>query len=231
MNDKTRLDLILLPGLDGTGLLFRPFLDALSGDVRAKVIAYPAQIMSLEEHARYVTERLPDGDFVLLAESFSSLVALSLLAKPPASLRGLIFCAGFAEPPRPWLLRLACRLPRAGFAMRATPDFLLRRYCLGPAAPDERVALLREALQAVPPDVLAHRLRIISEARTFRTGIPIPCAYIQGSRDPGTSRRCLMVCPALPRARACRRGRPPFSLTDKTAAMRSLGDRETGVLQ
>jgi hypothetical protein len=36
-----RLNLVLLPGLDGTGLLFQPLLEALASRVRSKIIAYP----------------------------------------------------------------------------------------------------------------------------------------------------------------------------------------------
>lgn len=35
------MNLILLPGMDGTGLLFEPLLEALPGWLEPKVIAYP----------------------------------------------------------------------------------------------------------------------------------------------------------------------------------------------
>ena len=82
MTAKKSLTLVLLPGLDGTGLLFEPLLAALPSSIRTQVVAYPPdQSLSLAEYAALVRKLLPKGDVVLLAESFSGLVALSLLVE------------------------------------------------------------------------------------------------------------------------------------------------------
>jgi pimeloyl-ACP methyl ester carboxylesterase len=92
---------VLLPGLDGTGLLFQPLLEALATSVRSKVIVYPqSESLSLPELARLVVKQLPPGQSVVLAESFSGLVALTLLTEVATRIRGVIFVGAFAEPPR-----------------------------------------------------------------------------------------------------------------------------------
>lgn len=177
--------LILLPGLDGTGILFRPLLAALPKDIQSKVIAYPPdQAISLAEHAQLVARQLPREDVVLLAESFSGLVALVLLAESSARIKGVIFVASFAEPPRPLLLRFAPLVPWAGSAMRLAPAFLLRQFCLGRGASVRELALLREALAAVSPRVLSHRLKLISKHQALeKAHFQVPCYYLQAGRD------------------------------------------------
>lgn len=182
----------MLPGLDGTGLLFRPLQKALPPDIHCKVIAYPPdEQLHLSELAALVARQLPDTKAVLLAESFSGLVALKLLASARDRLRGLILVGAFAEPPRPLLLRLSPLVSCAGRLMQSAPAFLIRQYCLGTAATDADIQGLRGSLSAVAPAVLAQRLRLIGTRESFgQDGFGIPCIYIQASEDrlvPATS--------------------------------------------
>lgn len=182
MNDP---NLILLPGLDGTGMLFRPLLAALPAEIRPKVIAYPAdRVLSLAEHAEFVARHLPREDVVVLAESFSGLVALSLLAMKKPRIKRVLFVASFAEPPRPFLLSFAPLLRWAGPAMRMAPAFLLRQFCLGSSANVQQLGLLRQALGAVSPEVLAHRLGLVGARHAFaQAQFKVPCHYLQASQD------------------------------------------------
>ena len=64
--------LILLPGLDGTGLVFEPLLKHLPATIEPVFVRYPGDTpMSFQEHIDFAGARLPDDKpFVLLAESF-----------------------------------------------------------------------------------------------------------------------------------------------------------------
>ena len=175
--------LVLLPGLDGTGLLFRPLVAALSGE--PKVVSYPNdKALSLDEHARWVIRQLPRDKAMLLAESFSGLVALRVLQEAPARIAAVIFVGAFAEPPRPLLLRLAPLVSRAGPLMRNAPAFLLRQFCLGRDATVAQLNFLREALAAMPPQVLANRLALIGARHSWgKAKFGVPCLYLQASGD------------------------------------------------
>lgn len=177
--------LVLLPGLDGTGLLFEPLLAVLPSHIRTHVVSYPPdQPLSLAEYAALVRKHLPKGDVVLLAESFSGLVALSLLVEGVASIKAVIFVAAFAEPPRPYLLRLAPLIPHAGSVLRSAPAFLLRQFCLGRFASSQQLAAVRRALAMVTPDVLSHRLSLVAARRSiFNQRFSVPCHYVQASED------------------------------------------------
>jgi pimeloyl-ACP methyl ester carboxylesterase len=174
-----------MPGLDGTGLLFRPLLTELAGEVQAKVIPYPGdQTLGLADLAALVLRQLPRDKPILVAESFSGLVALTLLASGAARLGGVIFAGAFAESPRPLLLRLAPLVSRAPGLMRGAPAFLLRQFCLGPDAAADDLKLLREALAAVSPAVLAHRLSLIGARQSFGKGVfDVPCYYLRATGD------------------------------------------------
>jgi pimeloyl-[acyl-carrier protein] methyl ester esterase len=177
--------LALLPGLDGTGLLFRPLLRALHGELDARVIAYPGdRTLDLTELGGLVLRQLPPGKAILVAESFSGLVALSLLASSSARIAGVVFVGAFAEPPRPLLLRLAPLVCRSPALMRSAPSFLLRQYCLGSAAGADDLKLLRDALAAVSPAVLAQRLRLVGTRHSFgKTKFEVPCHYLRATED------------------------------------------------
>jgi pimeloyl-[acyl-carrier protein] methyl ester esterase len=177
-------DLVLLPGLDGTGLLFRRLLSALPNELQAKVVSYPNQALDLEQLAAHVLRQLPAQRVVLLAESFSGLVALTLLANAAARIRAVIFVGAFAEPPRPFLLRLAPLASQAGGWVRSIPSFFLRRYCLGPEANAEQLNELRQAIGAVAPDVLAQRLALIAKRHSFGPlSSGVPAYYLKASTD------------------------------------------------
>ena len=72
--------LVLLPGLDGTGLLFEPLLRALPKEIEATVIRYPGdQRLSYDELLEFLRDQLPrDTPFILLGESFSGPLAIRL---------------------------------------------------------------------------------------------------------------------------------------------------------
>jgi pimeloyl-ACP methyl ester carboxylesterase len=179
------LNLVLLPGLDGTGLLFRPLLAALPSDIRPKVIAYPtSDALTLAELASLVVRQLPADGTVLLAESFSGLVALTLLMNAQTRVRGVIFVAAFAEPPRPFLLRLAPLVSRSAGLMRVAPAFLLRQYCLGKNATASDLKMLREAIAGVSPEVLGQRFRLVATRHSFaKLRSDVPGYYIRASGD------------------------------------------------
>lgn len=122
--------LVLLPGMDGTGDLFAPFLAALDPDLKVQVIRYPHDpALEYIDLAEFVKSALPDGPFVLLGESFSGPVAISVAASSPRGLRGLILCCTFVRNPRPlfgWMRGMGDAL-----SMLPRPHGMLSRILLG----------------------------------------------------------------------------------------------------
>jgi pimeloyl-ACP methyl ester carboxylesterase len=177
--------LVLLPGLDGTGLLFGPLLEALPPDIDATVVSYPAEVfLPRRDLADLVAEELSrGGDTVILAESYSGLICLELLQRRLSEIRGVIFVACFASPPRPLLIRLLRLLPLVPLLHCPPPSWLVEWFCLGPGADSARLRLLRHALSKVRPSVLAERLKDLGEAASWTGRIDLPACYLQAAAD------------------------------------------------
>jgi pimeloyl-ACP methyl ester carboxylesterase len=177
--------LLLLPGLDGTGLVFEPLLKHLPDEIDAQVVRYPAnRIMSFQEHVAFARKQLPKKKpFVLLAESFSGPVCLQLLTEPPKNLIGVIFVATFAHHPSPFLLDASRFLPQGLLLKLFSTTLFSRFFCLGGASSDA-VNIFHEALASVKLKVLSQRLQILSELPPPPdTTFSEPCLYLQASND------------------------------------------------
>src|SRR5687768_4116314 len=95
---------ILLPGLDGTGDLFAPFVAAAPSGFPVQCVRLPDDSQrSYEELAEWVCARLPAEPVALIAESFSGPLAV-LIADRCARVAAVVLCASFVKPPWPGLL-------------------------------------------------------------------------------------------------------------------------------
>lgn len=175
----------MLPGFDGTGLVFEPLLKHLPATIEPVIVRYPGdKPMSLQGHIDFARARLPEEKpFVLLAESFSGPIGLQMLADPPANLIGVVFVATFARYPKPFLLDLARHLPQGPLVKLFATTLLCRFFCLG-SADCEAVALFQKALTSVDLAVLSQRLQILAELPPPpATSYSGPCLYLQAGRD------------------------------------------------
>jgi pimeloyl-ACP methyl ester carboxylesterase len=176
--------LILMPGLDGTGLLFERFVSALPRDVRTLVIEYPRGAEPLEEYAAVVAAKLPAGRVVLVAESFSGIVALCLLRKHQVLAERVIFVASFGSAPRRYLKTLLPFFPAVAWLTPLIPSVAWRFYCLGAAATQGDIAWLKGVLACVNPSVVAHRLKLVASAKMEEAQrIGVPAHYLQAEGD------------------------------------------------
>jgi pimeloyl-ACP methyl ester carboxylesterase len=183
--------LVMLPGLDGTGMVFEPLLSQLPENIDARVVRYPAdEPISLQEHVDIARQSLPKGrPFVLLAESFSGPIGLQLLAEPPTNLIGVVFVATFARYPSPFLLDASQYLPQGLLLKLFSTAPLCRLFCLG-RAPGEALKIFQKALRSVSLGVLTRRLKILTELPPPpETNFSGPCLYLQASKDRMVSSR------------------------------------------
>ncbi|HLA70843.1 MAG TPA: DUF3658 domain-containing protein [Steroidobacteraceae bacterium] len=176
--------LVLLPGLDGTGELFAPFIEALGG-FPAQIIAYPPdRAMGYAEHEAYARSQLPrEDDYVLLAESFSGPIGIAIAATAPPGLKALILCATFAANPLPVFgpfSRLLGALPAA----RVPPQLAAPWLYGGRATPELRRAH-GEAMARVAPAVINARAAAILKVdqRALLRRITIPIMYLRAAKD------------------------------------------------
>jgi pimeloyl-ACP methyl ester carboxylesterase len=196
--------LVLLPGLDGTGILFRPLLQHLPPTLRPIVVHYPPdEPKDYNALLPLVLESFPkDGPFFLLAESFSGPLAVMAAAACPKGLLGVILCASFVRNPlwlRPrWLRFLVHPLAFRFFHVLSPIKTLLAGYSTG-----ELRALLGEALAPVQPRVLACRAKAILtvDVRDQLESCSVPILYLLGRDDRVVPRQNLRdVLAARPRS-------------------------------
>lgn len=177
--------LVLLPGMDGTGDLFAPLLAALEGRFQTIVVQYPqSDALDYAQLLPYVRASLPDGrPFVLVAESFSGPLAISLASERPEGLRGLVLCASFARNPRAaltWASRFLRALPLSRGARRMAVLVALGRW----DDPALRARLDRTVAR-IPPAVLRTRLRAVLhvDVTPELARVSVPILYLQASND------------------------------------------------
>ncbi len=176
--------LVLMPGLDGTGLLFERFVSALPPNIGTHIIEYPNCIAPLEEYAALVAEGLPAGRVVLLAESFSGIVALYLLRNHNVSVKSVILVGSFGSAPRRFLKVLRPLFPLLARSIPLIPIAAWRFLCLGTAASVADIAWLKGALAQVNPSVVAHRLELVASAKLpDGPRIVVPAYYLQAEGD------------------------------------------------
>ena len=178
--------LLVLPGLDGTATLHAAFIDAVSAAFdRVTVISYPPdQLLDYTELEALVRTKLPTVErFVLLGESFSGPIALSIAACPPSNLAGVVLSTTFAESPNA-LLSPFSSLTRLA-PVRSFPVPLLSWLLLGRWTTPQLEAALQSALQAVRPAVLRFRAAtaLRANALTHCRSISLPALYLQATHD------------------------------------------------
>ncbi|MCL2523002.1 MAG: lysophospholipase [Betaproteobacteria bacterium] len=186
--------LVLLPGMDGTGELFSPFADAV--EAKTRIVRYPASPpLAYAELEAFAAAELPaDEPYVLLGESFSGPIALSIAAKQPPQLRGIVLCCSFARNPRPipaLLSGLVNRLPDR------PPVGLLLWFLAGRfATPELRQALTR-ALAKIPPATLRARMAAVLGINvvSLPPSLSVPLLYLRAVEDrvvPATASRLIL---------------------------------------
>jgi pimeloyl-[acyl-carrier protein] methyl ester esterase len=187
--------LVCLPGLDGTGQLFADFLAALPKSFTARVVAYPTEeSLSYSELLSLVSAAVPKVEpFVLLAESFSTPIALKYAASNPSNLEAVIISTGFAFKPIGGWSRLANAIAQPWFFKLGTPRWLLEYALIGPAAPPALIHRFRQVLRLVSPAVLSGRVKeaLIYDSRSELARITAPILYVQAERDRVLSKSCV----------------------------------------
>jgi pimeloyl-[acyl-carrier protein] methyl ester esterase len=175
---------VLLPGLDGTGEQFAPLLQALGSDVSTVVARYPESPADYESHRRVASTFLPrDRPYVILGESFSGPIAISLASNYPPGLIGCILCASFLVSPSPFL-RLALPLLSLMPPQRV-PSSIADFLVLGRFATPALRRMQSDARRGISPDTMAARLKavaLVDVSEAFHA-LNLPTLYLRATED------------------------------------------------
>lgn len=188
---------VLLPGLDGTGALFAPFIAVAPSGCRLQPLKLPdTRGLSYSDLADWVHANLPEGRVVLLAESFSGPLAV-LVAARCARVVGVVLSTTFLEPPLSGVLSIVAKsLPGLAWK-RPPPELLLRAFLTG--GDSALASAVRQAMRRVSGDVVAERVAAVSGVNVsdeFR-GLGCPVLCLHAGRDRLVSARSIARMRAL----------------------------------
>lgn len=179
------MTLVLLPGMDGTGTLFESFVAALGSRFNVKIVRYPTtEPMGYSELEDVARAALPtEGPFVILGESFSGPIAVSLAASCSSQLKGIVLCCSFVRNPRPHFSSLR---PFIGLLpVSIAPKAALGYFLLGSFATDSLRTALSQVIAQISPSVFRARLKAVLTVNVSEklAALAVPVLYLRASRD------------------------------------------------
>ncbi len=171
------MKLVLLPGLHGTTDLFDVFVDAAPAGWELAPLALP-QIAAYDELVRAMRPVIEaQGRCMLLAESFSGPLGLHL-ADCCANVDGLVLASSFTRAPRWRWLRIFAVAPLFSFPR---PRSSIRLLLCGRDADDALVNRIRALARALPPKLIAARVREALRIQPLRSSKPL--LFLRGTKD------------------------------------------------
>jgi len=183
----SKYHLVLLPGLDGTGKLFEPFIKQFHDSSRITVVTYPVnRHIPFSKLADYIIPLLPKNKpLAILGESYSGPIVLSLAASNNLDIQCIILVATFAKYPDSFLKTISKWLPLSLLLRLPIPDFLIKYFCFAEATTAALSSMLRESVRANMPRVLAQRAHdgATIDVTQQLSNISTPCLYIAASKD------------------------------------------------
>lgn len=180
--------------MDGTGVLFEPFIRELPQSYRHRVVAYPAdRPRGYAQLLELIAGEVEDSRAtILIAESFSGPLALWHAVAHPEKVRAVVLCASFVRrPPLAWLYWLAWpAFLRIGIRASLVRFALLDRPC-----PEALVQMVVDAVRQIGPQVLVCRLKQLWELDCTETlrACPAPVLYLRAEQDCLIGRSCAQV--------------------------------------
>jgi pimeloyl-[acyl-carrier protein] methyl ester esterase len=178
---------VLLPGMDGTGRLFRWFVKHLPADAEAKVVCYPPDVhLSYEDLANRVFRELPpEKPYIIVAESYSGPVAVLLTTRAGPNLQAIVLVASFVRSSSSRVGGWIAQLVKPSLFRLRPPRWLLRFLMLNSMASGEVLAELEEAIASVRPEVLAGRFQnsLRVDVAQKLAQCPVRVAYLSAHKD------------------------------------------------
>jgi pimeloyl-ACP methyl ester carboxylesterase len=175
-------EIVLLPGLDGTGELFERVAPLLARDLTVKVVRYPNDpSLGYAGYAALVRNEIGSRQVFLLGESFSGPVAIQVASRLGKQINGVVLAATFVRSPWPgWLLRRAARVDP-----QATPTKIRDAILMGPYGDAQLVEKVDDIVRKLSRPVRAARLRAVAEVdvRQEFAALSCPILVLHGRGD------------------------------------------------
>jgi pimeloyl-ACP methyl ester carboxylesterase len=179
----------------GTVGLFSDFAAALPDGVAVQAVEYPNDIsLSYAELLELVRSSVPASEpYLIVAESFSTPLAIQFAATHSRNLIGLVLSAGFATSPVRGVLRWLTPFLAPLLAYLPVNELAARLMTLSSTAPEPVLRRVGAAIASVKPRVLMDRVQAVETCDVRedlrRVGVPVLC--MQARYDQMVNAACL----------------------------------------
>jgi pimeloyl-ACP methyl ester carboxylesterase len=175
-------EIVLLPGLDGTGDLFDALAACLASDFTVKVVRYPNDAsLGYAGYVELARNAVGTREVFLLGESFSGPIAVLVATQLGRQIKGLMLAATFLKNPWPgWLIRRASRTDP-----ETTPKKIRDAILMGSYGDDELRKKVDRIVRDLSRPVREARLRAIAEVdvRDNFAKLDCPVLALHGRED------------------------------------------------
>ncbi|MFT3730049.1 MAG: alpha/beta hydrolase [Hyphomicrobium sp.] len=175
-------EIVLLPGLDGTGDLFDRLAERLAPELAVKVVRYPQDpSLGYAGYAEIVRKEIGSRNVYLLGESFSGPVAIRVATQLRRQVKGIVLAATFVKNPWPsWFIRHAARVDP-----QSTPANIRDAILMGPFGDPELAGKVDQIVRSLSRPVRAARLRAIAgvDVRDDFARLSCPILVLHGRGD------------------------------------------------
>ena len=182
--------LVLVPGIDGTGLLFYRQIPTLSRSFDVTTTRHRDDARSMDELVvdldRAITAAAPDRRVTLLGESFGGALTLSYALARPERVERIVILNSFAH------FGSQARLWLGYHLLRATPWGMMRlarqlnaRRMHSPHTDGDEIRRFHDLMRATTREGYLSRLRILRDydVRDQLPSLRMPALYLAADRD------------------------------------------------
>lgn len=181
------IKILLISGLDGTGLLFEPFIQLLGDSVEATVVNLNDE--SYELLVDDIVAKMRGSKYILLAESFGEQIAYEVAKRVPNQVDRVIIAASFLSRPT-WLTSLRRCLPLRLIKTQAFPGKLVNKMAFGNCASKVLITSFYAALNEIDNEIIRQRLELVNLLKFELQKVAVPCTYVAAKSDYLISKNC-----------------------------------------
>ena len=181
----------MLPGLDGTGLMFEPFLQQHDSDYEWCIeVLFSGQDKSMDDQVNHIESHYHGQSIYLLAESYSGRIAYELLIRKKLTVKAVIFVASFVS--RPSLLTwFSPLIPFSWIKKGWFPKRWVTRLLFDAADRRDLLDVLLKSIGSVDNLTLHARLNQLKRMQRPETTVATPCLYLKPQKDRWVAERCV----------------------------------------
>ncbi|WP_412973284.1 alpha/beta fold hydrolase [Glaciecola sp. MF2-115] len=176
------MNILLLPGMDGTGVMFEPFVKSLPNSANVQIAKLiQEKDVSFAEQASALLSNIKK-DTVIVGESYSGLIAHEIGKLAPDSVKHIVYAASFLEPPS-ILAKFGNLMPKTLLNYSLYPETVVKEILFGKYKSKYLMGLFRRAMSDVPLDLLEFRIKQIANLKQLKCNSDIPATYLQAKQD------------------------------------------------